>query len=122
MKKFVSLAALAGVGLAIFVGVSGGTAKAIPPFKKEWDGMYAKDGTPIAKVATEAKCNVCHVKDKDKKTRNDYGTAISSLIKKTEKDPEKIRAAILKVEKMTTPDGKTTFGDLIKEGKLPGGG
>ncbi|MBI1902477.1 MAG: hypothetical protein HYS13_15350 [Planctomycetia bacterium] len=121
MKKFVSLAALAGVGLAIFVGVSGSTAKAIPPFKKEWDGMYAKDGTPIAKAATEAKCNVCH-KGTNKKMRNDYGMAISSLIKKTEKDPEKIRAAILKVEKMTTPDGKTTFGELIKEGKLPGGG
>jgi hypothetical protein len=120
MKKFVSVAVLAGAALAVFVGFSGKTAKAIPPFKKEWDGMYAKDGAPIAKVAAEAKCNICH-KGTDKKMRNGYGMAISSLIKKTEKDPEKIREALTKVEGMKSSDGKT-FGELIKEGKLPGGG
>ena len=72
-----------------------------------------------------AKCNVCHV-GKSKKDRNAYGHALADLLDKKEdaKDVAKIRAALEKVAGMPSDPAKAdsvTFGDLIKQGKLPGG-
>lgn len=65
-------------------------------------------------------CGVCHP-TKSKKERNNYGAALGKLVgKKNEKDAKKIEEAIGKAEKeKSATDGKT-FGDLIKDGKLPG--
>jgi hypothetical protein len=62
-------------------------------------------------------CNICHV-GTDKKQRNDYGMAIDKLLSKDDmKDAEKIEQSLVKVE--GEKSGDTTFGVLIKEGKLP---
>jgi hypothetical protein len=105
-------------------------ATAVEPFKKEFDAKYVKkDGTTdaeknFAAAAEKAKCNVCHV-GKSKKNRNEYGKALGQLItKKDGKNVEKIQEAMDKVAAMKSnpkDDGSPTFGDLIKEGKLPGG-
>ncbi len=121
MKKFVVTLTAGMVALVAWMGVHSGTASAIPPFKKEWDAVYAKDGTPLAKAASEAKCNVCHKANAlSKKERNPYGEALAKILKKTEKDPEKIREAIKKIE--AEKAGAATFGELISAGKLPADG
>ena len=67
------------------------------------------------------KCAACHNGGDDKKKRNDYGKALAAALgEKDVKDPEKIKAALDRaVKEKSGTDGKT-FGDLIKEGKLPG--
>ena len=77
-----------------------------------------------------AKCGVCHTDPaKDKKVRNTYGRAISKLIpadtdkKALKKNPDGIQKLLDKAaaEKSDAKDpASPTFGDLIKEGKLPG--
>lgn len=76
---------------------------------------------PALKAEIEtAKCGVCHYGDK-KSNRNDYGKAVGEALgEKNVKDEEKIKAAIKKAEAgKSSVEGKT-FGDLIKDGKLPG--
>jgi hypothetical protein len=106
------------------------SAHAIEAFKKEFEAKYVKkDGSSdaeksFAAAVEKAKCNVCHV-GKTKKVRNDYGKALGALVtKKDGKDSAKIQEAFDKVaaEKSKPGDANSpTFGDLIKEGKLPGG-
>jgi hypothetical protein len=112
------------------------SAHAIPAFKKEFDDRYVKkDSTEpaekaLAEAVKQAKCSVCHGKNAqgkdDKKVRNSYGMALSDLLdmKADIKNKEKIQQALEKVEgeHSVKDDPKSpTFGDLIKEGKLPGG-
>ena len=72
---------------------------------------------------------MCHY-GKSKKNRNDYGMALSKLLDKDnyktariKEEPEQVdkelTEAFTKVEKEKSVSG-TTFGDLIKAGKLPG--
>jgi hypothetical protein len=107
------------------------TAYAIAPFKKEFDDKYVKKdpATPeekaLAAAVAEAKCNVCHV-GKNKKDRNAYGEALNKLLDKKAdmKDKAKIQAALDTVanEKSKADDPNSpTFGELIQQGKLPGG-
>lgn len=107
------------------------SAHAVAPFKKEFEAKYVKadPSTPeekaLAAAVGQAKCNVCHV-GKKKKDRNAYGEALSVLLdkKKDMKDKAKIQAALDKVAAMkSNPDdpGSPTFGELIEQGKLPGG-
>ncbi len=99
---------------------------AIPAFQKEFYAKYLTDDTNEEYVTTvkEAKCFLCHV-GKKKKNRNVYGEALSELLdkKKDKKDKEKIQAALDQVAEMKVEDkdDSPTFGDLIREGKLPGG-
>jgi len=75
---------------------------------------------PALKAEIEtAKCGVCH--GSDKKVRNDYGMAIGKALGEPKvTDVEKIKAALKKAEgEKSSVEGKT-FGDLIKDGKLPG--
>jgi hypothetical protein len=67
-------------------------------------------------------CNVCHVKGKAKKMRNEYGQKLSELLdRKADKDnPKKIQASIKKVGKEKSSKGPT-YEELIKEGNLPAG-
>lgn len=129
MKKFCAMAlcAAAAVGATMLVQVQPVEARA--PYKKQFDLMYVKkDSTDptekmFAAAAEAAKCNICHVGEK-KKDRNVYGQALAKIIMKNEKDPAKIDAALAEVAKEHSKPGDAaspTFGDLIKEGKLPGG-
>jgi hypothetical protein len=107
------------------------TAHAVAPFKKEFEEKYVKKdpSTPaeksLAAAVAHAKCNVCHVGTM-KKDRNAYGDALDALLdKKVDmKDTAKIQAALDKVAEMKSnadDPNSPTFGELITQGKLPGG-
>lgn len=99
-------------------------------FKKEFEAKYVKKEPAtdaeksLAAAYQKAKCNVCHV-GATKKVRNEYGKAINTFItKKDIKDKEKIQDALDKVAKLKSKaddDSSPTYGDLIEQGKLPGG-
>src|SRR5262249_2128465 len=98
--------------------------------KKEFEEKYIKKepGTEaeksLAAAYQKAKCNTCHV-GTTKKKRNDYGQALNTLLtKKDVKDKEKIKGALDTVAKMKSKkndEGSPTLGELIEQGKLPGG-
>jgi hypothetical protein len=128
MKKLFALV-LFGCGALGLVALSSETAEAIPAFKTGFDKLYVKkDSTdPKEKALAEevgvVKCNVCHV-GKVKKDKNAYGIELGKLINKKQhiKDPVAIKDALEKVGGMSSnpADPKApTYGDLIKEGKLP---
>ncbi len=117
MKKAVCLSMLALVTVAA-VAMNPPSADAFPAFKIGFDKKYMNEGTALH-TALEGKtnCNICHV-GTDKKQRNDYGKAVDKLLTREDiKDLEKIQKALEKVE--AEKSGATTFGALIKEGKLP---
>jgi hypothetical protein len=113
---------------------------AFPPFKKEFDNLYVKENPAtdaeksLKEAATAAKCGICHTgpEGKNKKVRNTYGKAITKLIPDPtdkeavdalKKDPVKIKELLEKAAKEhsdANDPNSQTFGDLIKEGKLPG--
>ena len=107
------------------------TAFGVESFKKEFEAKYVKkDPTTdaeksLAAAVTKTKCNVCHV-GKTKKVRNEYGKALDELLdKKTDaKNIPKIQEALDKVAGMKSDPkdpNSPTFGQLIVQGKLPGG-
>jgi hypothetical protein len=122
MKKFaVSLFSL------FLLGILSQSASALPAVAKLWlEDAYSK--SPVIEAAKEAKCNVCHY-GTSKKNRNDYGMALSKIgitqdnYNKLKGDQEKLnlvlKAMFKKAESAKSVSGKT-FGELIKEGKLPG--
>ena len=124
MKKLV-LTVLCG---AVAVTFSIRPASARPAYNTEFKAKYIKeDGTEaekkLAKAYKEAGCATCHGKEdkgKDKKIRNVYGKAKGELLGKDQKDKEKIKKALEDAEaKKAKDDDKQTFGEKIKEGKLP---
>jgi hypothetical protein len=93
-------------------------AQARPGYMKGFNTEY-----PALKDLVEpVKCGVCH--GKDKKTRNDYGMAVGEALGakdvKGDGSEEKIKAALEKAAKGKSSTEGKTFGDLIKDGKLPG--
>jgi hypothetical protein len=90
-------------------------AEARPEYNKEFWDTYPS----LKDLKENTKCDACH--GKEKKVRNDYGKAVGGALGETKvKDAEKIKAALKKAEgEKSSTDGKT-FGDLIKDGKLPG--
>jgi len=120
MKKLAVMLLCAGCALAISVR----TATAIPPFQKQFLAMYLEgnDNEEFVAAVKKAKCNVCHM-GKKKKDRNAYGKELAKLLDKKEHkdDVEAIQAALKKVAAMKAEEGGKTYGELIKEGKLPGG-
>ncbi len=103
----------------------------IDAFKKEFDAKYVKKDPAsdaekaLAVSVNKVKCNVCHV-GKNKKARNEYGKALDHLLdrKADAKNKAKIQAALDEVANMKSDpkdDKSPTFGELIEQGKLPGG-
>jgi hypothetical protein len=104
-------------------------ASAIVAFKRQFQKLYVKPDTDeeFAKLVKSNKtgCYVCH-QGKNRKNHNPYGDELVKLLdkKKDAKDTKKIIASLRKVEEMhTDPDDEKspTYGDLIRENKLPGG-
>jgi hypothetical protein len=103
-------------------------ARAVKPFKDQFEAKYVKaDSTAAADVALaeavkKARCNVCH-EGKSKKQRNAYGAALNKLITMADKDDKaKIVQALDQVAGMKCnpkDDKSATFGDRIRQGKLP---
>ncbi len=103
------------------------SAHALPPIFQIWlEEAYAK--SPVAELAKEAQCNICHY-GASKTARNDYGVALSKVggtvknfnaLKGDQKKLTLILTAMFrKAEGMKSVRGKT-FGELIKAGELPG--
>jgi len=118
-----------GASVALVIGASSRPAFAIKEFLDEFKAVYVKPDSSdanekaLAAEVDTAKCNVCHA-GSSKKERNAYGNALADLLDKKEdkKDTAKIRGALEKVAAMPSGDGKPTFGELLKQGKLPGAG
>jgi len=118
-------------------------AHALTQFKKAFTAKYVTKHKSAAfkTLARKASCNTCHVKG-EKKSRlalNHYATELEKLIegdanarkKKAKADGgleadkkelakllDELDKAFKKVEDMKAPTGET-FGELLKEGKLP---
>ena len=56
---------------------------------------------------------------KSKKFRNPYGMELAKVLGKNEKDEKVVVEALQKVAEKQSCVEKKTYGDLIKEGKLP---
>lgn len=102
-------------------------AHAILQFQKEWVKLYVGDDkdSDFAKEVKKAGCLLCH-QGKLRKHHNPYGEHLVPLLDKKAdmKNPEKIVEALKKVEVMHSVEGddkSPTYGELIKQGKLPGG-
>ncbi len=77
----------------------------------------------LAAAVATAKCNTCHVGTK-KADRNNYGKELSKLLGKNEKAKDKIEKALDDAAQIKVDDkdpNSKTYGDLLKEGLLPGG-
>ena len=109
-----ALAALFGAALLVPAPEAQARPKHMSIFAKLYEKELDKD------LVKKTKCNVCHEKtQKSKKFRNPYGMELSKLMEKNEKDEAKVTEALKKAaEKKSCVEGKT-YGDLIKDGKLP---
>ena len=107
----------AGTLLLALLVLSSGQAEARPKFV----GVFKKAYPELAEnKEIKVNCAVCH-SNKKKKHRNNYGVALAKVLgKENEKDKEKIAAALKKIEAEKSHVEGKTFGDLIKDGKLPG--
>jgi hypothetical protein len=110
-------------GLAVGLAVQSANGQIL--FRDVFLKTYVGDGkTPeqqeLSKAVTTAKCNVCHdAESKSKKDHNPYGMSLKKLgLKKTEKNKEKIAEFLKKAEGEKNGSG-TSYGELIKAGKLP---
>ena len=114
MKGLMRGMIVAGCVAGLVIGF-GAPVEARPNYKKAFDTNYEK----VAKD-NKTTCVVCHKEGTDdKKMRNNYGEALAKNIAKMEKDEAKIKEAFEKTEKEKSAIKDKTFGDLLKDGKLP---
>ncbi len=109
---------LAAAMAALAVMADHQAAEAFPNFKIQFDKRYLIEGSALHKAVNgKTTCNMCHV-GTNKGRLNDYGTALGRLLSGNDmRNYEKIQQSLEKVE--SEKIGTTTFGELIKEGKLP---
>ena len=135
MKRHLLL--LTGIAMLGIVFFHGTPAGAMPPFFKEFQKKYIEGNPNTEQAATlkKTKCFVCHVKGQKKKVRNRYGSALDKLLDKEnfkkerlKAEPEKVKQEIvdaLNAVADTRSDADNeqshTFGELLAQGKLPGG-
>ena len=98
--------------------VGGPEAQARPDYLKAFNGTY-----PALKTEAEAaKCGICHPEEK-KSVRSDYGkafgTALGEKNVKFAADEKKLTDALKKAEGEKSPTAGKTYGEQIKDGKLP---
>ena len=113
-----ALAALA-AGLLLAPAPNGAdVAQARPQHMKFFANKYS--ATLDADEIKNVKCSICHEKtQKEKKFRNPYGIALAEVVAENEKDETAFAAALDKVAAMSSCVPDKTYGDLIKDGKLP---
>src|SRR5438046_1071592 len=123
MKKVCICVAVGLIGLAWCME----SASALQPYNKEWVAKYNEGDKNAA--FKEARCNVCHAGE-SKKMRNEYGKAVGKYLSKAKymqfKEHEAaakkyILEGLQKAENEKSSTGKS-YGELLKAGKLPGGG
>ncbi len=131
MKRVIVVALSGGLVAAAMLWGSTPSAFAIKAFSDQFRAKYVKEKPTndkekeLAEAVTKAKCLVCH-RGRSKKDRNPYGLQLAELLdRRTDRDKiEKIHKAMDKVAKMKSDPKKKdspTFGELIADGKLPGG-
>ena len=122
MQRITQISLPLGLLLAItFFSISTFQPKvdARPKYNKEFRKLYAD--AHIKKMWKKHKCNVCHIKGKEKDAHNAYGEVLKEILKKPNiKNKTVIKKALLKAEKKQLKAGKK-FGELIKAGKHPTG-
>ncbi len=102
--------------VAIAAMMNGPDAQARPKYLEGFKKAYPD---LMSQVET-AKCGVCHFGNK-KTDRNDYGKAVGTAAgEKNVMAADKIEEALKKAEKEKSSTEGKTFGDLIKDKKLPG--
>lgn len=114
----ISCSAMTAIAAFAFFCSTANQAEARPKYSANWQKKYP-EVVKANDVEKKVKCAVCHPGGKTK-MRNAYSKAIqAALPKKNEMDEKAILAAFEKAaaEKSET-EGKT-FGDLLKENKLP---
>lgn len=100
------------------------SAEARPLYLKGFVTEYPKLEQQVLKTT---KCDVCHF-GKPKKNRNNYGATLADIFEdgfggaKNVKDMKKIQEALKKAAEKESAVKDKTFGDLIKEEKLPATG
>ena len=114
------LGTLLGLAVAIaLVTVGVDSAQARLNYWKSFEKQYP-EVKKENKLKGKSRCTVCHY-GKSKKKRNDYGVSLTKhLGKKKIKDKDKIKEAFKKAEKDKSATKGKTFGDLLKDKKLPG--
>lgn len=109
---------LGAAALAVVLSANQREAEARPIYP----AIFAKQYPKLIDQVKEAKCTVCHPAEDNekKKLRNNYGMALGKALgTENEKDREKVAEMMMKIEKEPSAIKEKTFGDLIKEGKLP---
>ena len=124
------------------ISFSASRASAMPEFKAAFKKKYIDTSKldDFKSLANKTSCDVCHVKGAKKTVQNAYGKALNKLIEGDAADRKKsakaeggsegeakekvkllaeLEKAFEEVAKMKAPDGTLTYGELIKEGKLP---
>ena len=122
MRSMKTLGRVLVTGTCMFaiVLLTGQSASARPQYEAAMRTHYPDFAKKHLGKNGKLSCSICHPV-KDKKKRNNYGAALGKAIgKKSEKDKEKLKAALVKVEKEKSATEGKTFGDLIKAGELPG--
>jgi hypothetical protein len=117
MKGMVRGLLVTGLFAGLVVGVNVGRVDARPKNKTTFLKLYPE----VEKNnKDDMNCFICHEKGTtDKKKRNNYGEALAKHIAKNEMDEAKVREALIKTESEKSAIKDKTFGDLLKEGKLP---
>ena len=121
-RRLLSAAACAALAAGLLLAPApnrGDEAQARPQHLKFFGLKYEAD---LGKDAIKkSKCDICHEKTqpKDKKIRNPYGAELAKLVKENERDQDVFTKALDKVAEMQSCVEGKTYGDLIKDGKLP---
>lgn len=112
MKKLMLV--MAAVAIVSMFATAPKQAEARPGYLKAFIAKY-----DIAE-ASEKKCGVCHGEGgKNKKIQSEYGKALGKALgAKNVKGEDDIAAGLDAAAKADAGGGKT-FGDLLKDGKLP---
>ncbi len=106
---------ISAVGLMLLAGLP--NAQARPNYKKEFEAKYPE--VVKAQEGGKINCNTCH-EGTSKKNRNIYGKALAKKLDgKKITDADKIKKALTETEKEKSAVEGKTFGDLLKEKKLP---
>ena len=111
--RYLVLPAAAG---ALWLSLSGDSAEARPQYFEKFKKTYE----PLAETAESKRCAVCHGMGK-KTERNAYGKALVETLGegKNVKEAAAVEKALRAAEAKKSEVAGKTFGELIKEGKLP---
>lgn len=102
---------------ALVVAALSSNASARPNYVKSFKDLY-----PSVKIENNANCAVCHVGKPADKKWNDYGDALKKALGKEKATGDEATAGLKKIEGEKSGTEGKTFGDLLKDGKLPGKG